>query len=652
MGMKVYLSGDNIIVEKTATATLTIPRSRAKFTFISVEDNDPNAVTTFSNVEISDIIIFSNVRNDTLGNIQYQGGGTVGTYEDIIKYFSTFFLLGEGTQKKNDLTISGTVTVTGGATAANQVLEIDAIENQTLKGTADNGDILPVPVTQEGHLQIAIHEPLLPFGSVHVENLIPIFQADAVYGINDGQVLNTKSGTGNVTAADSLFSCTTGTTIYSFATMQSRKRLRYRAGQGIVGRFTAVYSTPVANSYQIAGYGTASDGLYFGYGDTNNLSNTSFGILYVRGGVREIRTLTVTTGATVNGTVQITLNGVLFTPSVTNAANIQRTVYEISRGSYAGWEAYPSGATVIFIKSSAGATAGAYSFAANGTGSAATIALTKAGAASVDTFISQSNWNGDKLDGTGASGVTLDPTKGNVFQIEIQYLGFGGMVFKVEATPANSNNKTWITVHSIKTANSVAVPIFTNPSFPFAATVYSAGSTTNLMLNVGSFAGFVEGTKMLHGGRFTYFNQLTTVGAANFQALFTFMNTRVYNGRANQAVINLLSVMGAVKHTSPVVYYLIKNGVLAGNPNFVTLSSISCSSWDTAATTVTYSNAEQLIWTGHLGDTGELDHHFGNGSYNAEEVTLQPGEWITLAAKSTTGTPAYVTGSINTREDQ
>ena len=35
-----------------------------------------------------------------------------------------------------------------------------------------------------------------------------------------------------------------------------------------------------------------------------------------------------------------------------------------------------------------------------------------------------------------------------------------------------------------------------------------------------------------------------------------------------------------------------------------------------------------------------------------EEVTLQPGEWVTLCAKATTGTPSYVTGSINTREDQ
>jgi len=53
-----------------------------------------------------------------------------------------------------------------------------------------------------------------------------------------------------------------------------------------------------------------------------------------------------------------------------------------------------------------------------------------------------------------------------------------------------------------------------------------------------------------------------------------------------------------------------------------------------------------------LGDTGEIDHHFGNGNFNGEEVTLQPGEWVTLAAKAVTGNPSYVTGSVNTREDQ
>jgi hypothetical protein len=528
-----------------------------------------------------------------------------------------------------------------------------AVSRALLIGQTDNGDFQFVPVTQEGHLEVSLHDPLLPFGSLHVENLTPVFQTDAVYGINSGQVLTTISGSGAVSGDNNFFACSTGTTIYSQGVLLGRKRLRYRAGQGVVGRFTALYSAPVANSYQIAGFGTASDGVYFGYGNTNDLIDTRFGILYVRGGVREVKTLTVSTGATSASNCTITLNGTAFTVPLTNASNIQRTVYEISNyASYTGWDAYAaSSTTVVFVRKSAGATAGTQSFSAGTTGAAATIAQTKAGVASVDTFIPQSTWNGDKLDGTGASGVTADWTKGNVFQINIQYLGFGAITFKVE-TSADGNNPIWVTVHVMNLPNTLTAPTFTNPSFPFTMAAYSAGSTTNVTVKTASYAGFIEGAKVLQGNRFSYFNQLTTVAATNLQALFTVMNTRYYAGKANQAVINLISVSGAIKHTSPVVYYLIKGGTLAGNPSFTALASNSCSVYDIAATTVTYTTGDQLLWTGHLGDTGELDHHFGNGTFNAEELTLQPGEWVTLAAKSTTGTPSYVTGSMNTREDQ
>lgn len=178
----------------------------------------------------------------------------------------------------------------------------------------------------------------------------------------------------------------------------------------------------------------------------------------------------------------------------------------------------------------------------------------------------------------------------------------------------------------------------------------SSGSTTDLIIKCASFAVFIEGEKYLHGPRFSYFNQLTTVGAANYQAFFTIMNARTYSGRANQSVINIISVSGALKHTSPCVFYLIKGGNLGGNPNFSSYATNLTSLYDSAATTVAVSTNDQILWSGHLGDTGELDNHFNGGG--AEEITLQPGEWITLAAKAVTGTPSYVTGYINTREDQ
>lgn len=342
-----------------------------------------------------------------------------------------------------------------------------------------------------------------------------------------------------------MMSLSTGTTIYSYAVAYSRKRLRYRPGQGFKILFTAMYTTPVANSYQHAGVGTAENGVYFGYGGTNDLSDTSFGILYVYNGKREIKTLTVTAGASSSGNVTITLNGTAYTIAVTNSSNIQRTCWEISQGTYDGWYAYPSDATVVFIKASAGVTAGTQSFSAGATGATASIVQTRVGVASTDTFIAQSSWNGDKLNGTGASGVTINPQKLNIFRILVGFLGAHDLEFQVKVTPPNSNNSIWVTCHTVKFANLNIRPSFTNASFPFNIFSYSAGSTTNLTVSTASYAGMVEGKKMLHGNRATFYNLLTSVGATNYQALFTVMNPYVYNSVSNQIVIMIRSASTA-----------------------------------------------------------------------------------------------------------
>ena len=544
--------------------------------------------------------------------------------------------------------------------ALNSTVQSDAdalVTRSVLMGETDSGAFKFVPVTTEGHLEVAIHSPTLPFGSVHTESLTPVFQSDAVYGLNTGQVSSGSTLSGAASASDSNFTVSSGTTIYAQAFIQSVKRMRYRAGQGVVGRFAGSFTTPVSYSYQVAGFGHSEDGVYFGYREILGAA-ASFGILYVNRGRRCIYTLTVSTGATSSNNATITLNGVAFTVPLTNASNIQRTVYEISKfGAYTGWSAYPaSSTTVVFVSDDAAAKAGAFTFGAGATGAAASFALTRAGLAATETFIPQASWNGDVMDGTGSvsnlSGVLLDPTKGNVFQIGIQYLGYGSLSFQIETTSAN-NNSVFTTVHTIKLPNTLTTTSFRNPCFPFTMAVYSAGSVTNLTVKVGSFGGFIEGQKYLHGNRATYSNTITTVGASNYQCLFTIYNGGVFGSIPSQVVVNILSVTAALKHTSPCLIYLIKGGVLAGNPSFTFGAANSNVLVDTVATTLTYSTNDQILWIGTLGDTGEVDHHFGGtGATNMEELTLQPYEWVTLCAKAATGTPAYVSGALTTREDQ
>ena len=79
------------------------------------------------------------------------------------------------------------------------------ITRTILAGETDGGQFYNVPVTPEGHLEVAVHSPRLPFGSLHTESLHPIFQTDAVYQVNSGQAYTTNILSGTVTASDSSF---------------------------------------------------------------------------------------------------------------------------------------------------------------------------------------------------------------------------------------------------------------------------------------------------------------------------------------------------------------------------------------------------------------------------------------------------------------
>jgi hypothetical protein len=73
---------------------------------------------------------------------------------------------------------------------------------------------------------------------------------------------------------------------------------------------------------------------------------------------------------------------------------------------------------------------------------------TSTSGSSVDNPVAQSSWNGDKLDGTGASGYTLDTTKACIMFMDFEWLGMGsvrcGFVidgkFIVAHTFLNANN--------------------------------------------------------------------------------------------------------------------------------------------------------------------------------------------------------------------
>ena len=95
----------------------------------------------------------------------------------------------------------------------------------------------------------------------------------------------------------------------------------------------------------------------------------------------------------------------------------------------------------------------------------------------VDTEISQSSWNGDTLNGTGASGFTLDPTKSNILFIDVEWLGVGSVRVGFVI------NGQLITAHTFNNANSLTTVYMQTANLPIryeieAAAALSSGTYT------------------------------------------------------------------------------------------------------------------------------------------------------------------------------
>lgn len=105
----------------------------------------------------------------------------------------------------------------------------------------------------------------------------------------------------------------------------------------------------------------------------------------------------------------------------------------------------------------------------------------------VETITTQSNWNVDKLDGTGPSGLILDVARGNIWRINFSWYGYGAVIWSVVLT-SNTGSQVVQTVHkyaptgqtSVLTPNQPIIVSLANGGTGSAQTVYLAGRQFSL----------------------------------------------------------------------------------------------------------------------------------------------------------------------------
>lgn len=477
------------------------------------------------------------------------------------------------------------------------------------------------------------------FGELLVAEPSASIQIQFPYNINTDLIEKRENALGSVTQADSMAVIQSGASANSAAHMLSREILKYAPGQGALVRFTALFTTGVANSVQLAGIGEVGDGLFFGF------NGADFSILRRELGVPEIQTLTISNGAdTDNGNITINLDGVSKTVAVTNGDSAREVAVKIANADFSdtglGWSATVHNATVIFKAWSDGDKSGDFSLddSADTTGAAGTFAETVAGVSTTNEWVAQTDWNVDKFDGTGTSGVTLDPTKGNVYQIKYQWLGFGILTFSIE----DPDDGSYHVVHQIRFANANTVPSLQNPTLPLHVMSKNISNTSNLTVKTASMAGFVEGlqidTALLRGAS----KNLTTVTDTEIP-IISLKNNLVYQGKENRAELRPEFVALATEASKPIIFRIRAFPTLTGTPAFTDVDSdVSIASIDTAATGLT---GGRDLFTTILGKT---DSEIIN--FHELDKQIRPGEFVCITAEATSGTGQEVTVSITWSE--
>lgn len=176
----------------------------------------------------------------------------------------------------------------------------------------------------------------------------------------------------------------------------------------------------------------------------------------------------------------------------------------------------------------------------------------------VDTRVAQSAWNGDRLDGTGDSGFTLDLTKAQIFWEDFEWLGVGSVRagFVIDGQT--------IICHTFQNANSLTSVYMTTAILPVRYEITNTGATAapatlkQVCSTVISEGGYEKKVATLVA-------RMTAVNSAIGVSFVPLVSIRLASGRTGAVVIpDGYSVLPTSAASATFEVVLVKNPTLTG----------------------------------------------------------------------------------------
>lgn len=227
------------------------------------------------------------------------------------------------------------------------------------------------------------------------------------------------------------------------------------------------------------------------------------------------------------------------------------------------------------------------------------------------TFVSQSNWNIDKMDGTGPSGLSLDLTKAQIFTVDYEWLGVGRVRYGVVLKGICRY------VHEFAHYNELNGVYIRNPNLPVRYEIVNYGSATGSSLKQICSTVISEGGFSAVGERVAIHDGGSSIDASQYGSTLRIR----YHPSASQGVsitpeqIDFLVTPGNASKFSG-RWDLLLNPTLPNASTWLNVSGSSNLQFSVDSTAVTITGSGKILATGYFGGTG--------GTNISDNIRLNP----------------------------
>lgn len=280
------------------------------------------------------------------------------------------------------------------------------------------------------------------------------------------------------------------------------------------------------------------------------------------------------------------------------------------------------------------------------TGIGVTVRTYTSGSA-VDNRVTQANWNLDKMDGTGASGINLDFSKCQIMFSDFEWLGVGRIRFGfvVDGKP--------VYCHEVLNANNTTLVYMSVPNLPLRYEIENDGTGAAASLTHICSTVISEGGLKDTGFPFSITRGATPLTTLNDADIYPLFAIRL-NSSYLTSSIKILDLSIVCTSTSTFNYYLLLNPTVTGTAlsfTQVANSSIDAQVNTTNATKVTGGTRlfcltdNQANATSGVASVLNSDFYLGSTIAGVSDV-------IVLGVQRLTGTTESFYGSLNWKDQK